>query len=152
MTGSELRRRLCGDRQSFTLTTAEVKERLGPPAEVHILPRWCRRTGRDIVVLSYQTDDGEAQVLGSVGFLNGEETLFEGWVVLINTLASGKSVDIHGTPGAFQVQPGLFRDWEIFPNEDATDVENAAAENKKPQAHATRTRPLAEDRRTLFDE
>ena len=116
MTGEDIRKRLCGSARSFTLATAEIKARVGHPDDIRILPRWCRRTGRDVLVLSYSTENGEVQVLGTVGFLNGEETIFDGWVVVIDR--SKDEVRIHGQTTSIVVEQNLFEEWTVVPVED----------------------------------
>ena len=141
MTGNEIRQAICGKARSFTLSTADIKERIGHPDSIKILPRWCKRTGRDVLVLTYETDEGEAQVLGTVGFLNGEETIFDGWIVLSDR--SDDTTQIHGERSSIEVQQTLFEDWAIVPVED--DEEGQA------QQVGSQGGGAADDEPTLFD-
>ena len=141
MTGNEIRQIICAGARSFTLATAEIKERIGHPDSIRILPRWCRRTGRDVLVLTYGTDDGEVQVLGTVGFLNGEETIFDGWVVVTDRTKDW--VQIYGEPASIEVQGDLFDKWVILPTEAAED--SVSSQKEHPGTSGT-------DRQwTLFD-
>lgn len=150
MTGNAIRHSICGGTRSFTLATAEIKARIGHPDGIRILPRWCRRTGRDVLVLTYKSDDGEVQVLGTVGFLNGEETIFDGWVVVIDR--SRDSVQIYGEPASIAVQQSLFEEWVIVPAE-APDGDSASGQEQHPDAHTEGPHGVytAENERTLFD-
>ena len=151
MTGNEIRQRICGGARSFTLATAEIKARVGHPNGIRILPRWCRRTGRDVLVLTYETEDGQVQVLGTVGFLNSEETIFDGWVVVIDRTKD--SVQIYGEPASIAVQQSLFEEWVIVPAE-AADDDSASGQEQNPDAYTKvpRGTHVTEDERTLFDD
>ena len=94
MTGDDLRRTLCGPRnRSFALSIDEIKQRLGEPRAIHLLPRWCRKTNRDVVVMSYPTEEGEADVFGAAGFLNGEQALLDGYVVVTRQQETDTAVE-----------------------------------------------------------
>jgi hypothetical protein len=81
MTSAELRARLGGRGGRFTLSMADLKDRLGLPDEIRLMRKWCRDTGRDVARLIYKTDDGELEVFCPMGFLNGEEAALDGWVM-----------------------------------------------------------------------
>ncbi len=150
MTGNDMRQRICGGARSFTLATTEIKSRVGHPNGINILPRWCRRTGRDVLVLTYETEDGEVQVLGTVGFLNGEETIFDGSVVVIDR--SKDLVQIYGEPASIAVQQSLFEEWVIVPA-DVEDDDSASGQEQNPITHTKIPRGAyaTDDERTLFD-
>jgi len=82
MTGREIRSELCGRSKKFSMTVEDVKARVGEPDAIHLLPRWCRHTGRDVIMLTYNTEQGQADVFGAVGFLNGEQAMLDGWVAI----------------------------------------------------------------------
>ncbi len=149
MTGAGLRQKLCDNRRFFTLATGEIKQRLGHPDAIAILPRWCKRTGRDVLVFTYKTDEGEASVFGAVGFLNGEETLFEGWVILVDNTAAERRVQVHGTPGALDVQQTLFEDWAIISEEPSVESSGAGRVVGDGQGPQRATESFAGP--TLFD-
>ena len=148
MTGEDIRQRLCGSARSFTLATAEIKARIGHPDEIHILPRWCRRTGRDVLVLSNSTDQGAARVLGTVGFLNGEESIFDGWVVVIDR--SKDVVQIHGQAASIAVEQNLFEQWCVVPVEDDGSQHSQSIHDTGHSEHCGGSNP-ADNQRTLFD-
>ena len=83
MTGDEICRKL-GYRPTgrLTLTVGELKSRLGNWETMNILPKGRPADGRDILVLTYQTDDGEADVVGAQGFINGQDALCDAYVIL----------------------------------------------------------------------
>ena len=75
----ELQQRLSGGLQKFTLTVAEVKQRIGEPIGLRIAERFFHDTGRDLVMMTYQCEDGAIEVMGPVGFLEGEQAIIDGW-------------------------------------------------------------------------
>lgn len=81
MTGAQFKRILCGKGRSFALPIDAIKERLGTPRQIHLLSKWCPKTGRDVIVMNYPTDDGQVDVFGVAGFLNGEQAMLDGYVV-----------------------------------------------------------------------
>ena len=83
MTGEQLKQKLCGGIRSFSLAVDVVKDRIGEPGTIAILPRWCRKTGRDVILMSCATEDGEADVLGQAGFINDQQAILDGRVVLM---------------------------------------------------------------------
>lgn len=80
MTTRQLRQSLCGDADRFTLPLRVIKDRLGDPLEIRILSRWCKTTGRDVVLMTFATDEGNVELFCPIGFLNGEETVLDGWI------------------------------------------------------------------------
>lgn len=57
-----------------------IKDRLGEPLNIRILSKWCKATGRDVVLMTFATDEGDVEIFCPIGFLNGEETALEGWI------------------------------------------------------------------------
>lgn len=106
MNGSQLKQRLCGGAGLISLPIAEVKSRLGEPQEIRLARQWCKQTGRDLVVLTYVLDEGQAQVLGFMGFLDGEQALLNGWVVVEEKPRKVDGRSIHAPVGL--PTPGLF--------------------------------------------
>ena len=102
-------------------------------------------------MLTYDTDDGEVQVLGTVGFLNGEETIFDGWIVVVDR--SKDCVQIYGEQTSMDVQQSLFEEWVIVPA-DVADDDSASGQKQDPEAHMKVPRGAhgTEDERTLFDD
>lgn len=150
MTGHEIQKTICGTGRSFTLATAEIKARIGHPERIRILPRWCKKTGRDVLVLTYKSDDGEVQVLGTVGFLNGEETILDGWVVIIDR--SKEAVEIYGRDSSISVQQNLFQDWAIVQADDPSDTHGRPAEDMGEVQGTPRHDPgVAKGEPSLFD-
>lgn len=91
VTTRELRQSLCGDAGRFTLPLRLVKDRLGDPLDIRILSKWCKVTGRDVVLMTFPTDEGNVEVFCPIGFLNEEETVLDGWIGAI----TGASVREH---------------------------------------------------------
>ena len=117
MKALEIRRALCGPNRAFTLPTSEVKDRLGHPDSIKILRNWCRDTGRDVIVFTYRTDDGEADVIGTIGFLNGEETMLDGYVIPRGSAAPlAENRGFVGPRGVLDREPTLFDAWEDAPD------------------------------------
>ena len=76
-------------------------------------------------------------MFGTVGFLNGEEIIFDGWVVVAKSLGNDTNIEIYGKPGLFDVQQTLFEDWAIIPLEPETDDQHEplnAAQATTPSA------------------
>ncbi len=99
MTTKELRRLLCGDAERFTLPTRTLKDRLGGPVDIRILSKWCKTTGRDVVLMVYPTDDGKVELFCPIGFLNGEETVLDGWIGCEHHESAGLDVPARGPHG-----------------------------------------------------
>ncbi|MCX5658383.1 MAG: hypothetical protein NTW19_01510 [Planctomycetota bacterium] len=119
MNGMQLKRLLCSGDGPILLPIAEVKSRLGEPQDIRLSRKWCRQTGRDLVILTYALDNGEAQVLGFMGFLGGEQALLDGWVVVEEKFPE---TAIAPSPASAGLQvPGLF-DAPIAPIEADSDT------------------------------
>lgn len=80
MDGARFKDCLRGGTATVCISIDEVRSRVGEPRSIHLSPRWCKRTGRDLVVLTFDLDDGEARVLGFMGFIDGEQALMDGWI------------------------------------------------------------------------
>jgi hypothetical protein len=78
----EIRRELCGGGTRFSMAMSDLKDRLGVPESIRILPRWCRDTGRDVVVLSYRAADGRVEVFCPITLIQGEEHAIDGWLTV----------------------------------------------------------------------
>jgi len=57
-----------------------IKDRLGEPLDIRILSKWCKATGRDVVLMTFATNEGNVEIFCPIGFINGEETVLEGWI------------------------------------------------------------------------
>lgn len=94
VTYQRLRQLLCGNADRFTLPTQLVKDRLGSPVEIRILHKWCERSGRDVVLMTFSTDEGLVEVFCPIGFINGEETVIDGWIGAEINQGSGDNAPI----------------------------------------------------------
>ena len=159
MTVRELRERLgAGDSSRFTLATHELKNRLGEPIDIRILSGWCKTTGRDVVLMVYPTDDGKVEVFCPIGFLNGEETVLDGWIGSVHRDEVSQDASSPAPPGienlmtlfdqvratppvvADNEQPPSWRQAEQATFEDLLDeesVDRASASIPTPEADST---------------
>ncbi len=79
MTTIQLRAILCGPTKRFSMPLGTLKDRLGSPSAIRVLRKWCKRTGGDVVLMTYDVDDGSIDVFCPIEIINGVETIVDGW-------------------------------------------------------------------------
>jgi hypothetical protein len=117
VTISQLRKLLCRGNKSFTMPLWTLKDRLGHPSSIKILHKWCTKTGRDVVLMTYEVDDGSIDLYCPIEVIKAEETIVDGWFGLTVKRTPG-----HNEPSSGRPRVGLAQQQRLFP--PATPVDS----------------------------